>query len=178
MAANTSKMGKGVRLISWTTKGMNKAVKIGKVMTQLQHLKGDIIFLQETHLKTSDVQRIKMAMMSHVFHSKFSAKARGAAIIISKNIQFEPIQVNEDVNSRYIMVSGLLQNLPVVLVSIYAPNWDDEQFFINLFAKIPNSDIHHILIGGNFNLVQDTSLDRSSSKQISLSNSAKVVLNC
>lgn len=56
MAANTSKMGKGVHLISWNTKGMNKAVKIGKVMAQLQHLKGDIIFLQETHLKTSDVQ--------------------------------------------------------------------------------------------------------------------------
>ncbi len=116
--------------------------------------------------------------MSHVFHSKFSAKARGAAIIISINIQFEPIQVIEDVNGRYVMVSGLLQNLPVVLVSIYAPNWDDKQFFINLFAKIPNSDTHHILIGGDFNLVQDTSLERSSSKQISLSNSAKVVLNC
>ncbi len=70
---------------------MNKAVKIGKVMMQMQHLKGDIIFLQETHLKTSDVQRIKRVWMSHVFHSKFSAKAGGAAIIISKNIQFESI---------------------------------------------------------------------------------------
>lgn len=116
--------------------------------------------------------------MSHVFHSKFSAKARGAAIIISKNILFEPVQVIEDANGRYVMVSGLLQNLPVVLVSIYAPNWDNEQFFINLFAKIPNTDTRHILIGGDFNLVQDTSLDRSSPKQISLSNSAKAVLNC
>ncbi len=140
-------MGKGVCLISWNTKGMNKAVKIRKVMMQMQHLKGDIIFLQETHLKTSDVQRIKRAWMSHVFHSKFSAKARGAAIIISKNIQFESIQVIEDVNGRYVMVSGLLQNLPEVLVSIYALNWDDEQFFLKLFAKIPNSDTHHILIG-------------------------------
>lgn len=66
MAANTSKMGKGVCVISWNTKGMNKAVKIGKVMTQLQNLKGDIIFLQETHLKTLDIQRIKRAWMRHV----------------------------------------------------------------------------------------------------------------
>lgn len=157
---------------------MNKAIKIGKVMTQLQHLKGDIIFLQETHLKTSDIQRIKKPWMSHVFHSKFSARARGVAIIITKNILFEPTHIIEDVNGRYVIVSGLLQNLSVILISIYAPNWDDEKFFINLFAKIPNSDNHHILMGGDFNLVQDTILDRSSSKQINLSNSAKVVFNC
>lgn len=90
MAPDISKIGKGLCLISWNTKGMNKAVKIDKVMKQLQHLKGDNIFLQETHLKTLGVQRIKRAWMSHVFHSKFSAKARGAAIIVSKNILFEP----------------------------------------------------------------------------------------
>jgi len=154
---------------------MNKAIKIGKVMTQLKHLEGDIIFLQETNLKTSDIQRIKTPWMSHVFHSKFSSKARGAAIIITKNILFEPAHIIEDVSGRYVIVSGLLQNLSVVLVSIYAPNWDYDQFFINLFAKIPNSDNHHILIGGDFNLAQDTILDRSSSKLINLSNAAKVV---
>ena len=51
--------GRGVRLISWNTKGMNNATKIDKVMTRLQHLNGDIIFLQETHLKSSDTLRIK-----------------------------------------------------------------------------------------------------------------------
>lgn len=176
--ANTAKGGKDIRLISWNTKGLNKAVKIGKVLTQLRHLKGDVIFLQETHLETTNVQRIKRAWMSHVFHSKFSGKARGAAIIISKNTQFEPTKVIEDTNGRYVLVSGWLQSFPVILVSIYAPNWDNEQFFINLFAKIPNSDTHHILIGGDFNFVQDTVLDRSSPKQISLSKSAKVVRNC
>jgi len=106
---------------------MNKAIKIGKVMTQLKHLEGDIIFLQETNLKTSDIQRIKKPWMSHVFHSKFSSKARGAAIIITKNILFKPAHITEDVSGRYVIVSGLLQNLSVVLVSIYAPNWDDDQ---------------------------------------------------
>lgn len=52
----------------------------------------------------------------------------------------------------------MLQNLPIVLVSTYASNWDDEQFFINLLAKIPISNNHHIFIGGDCNLAQDTNL--------------------
>lgn len=73
--------GRGIGLICWNSKGMNNAIKIGKVLTRLRHLKGDIVFLHETHLKTSDTLCIKRAWMSHLFHSKSSAKARGAAII-------------------------------------------------------------------------------------------------
>ena len=59
MANAVKTTGSGVRLISWNTNGMNNTVKIGKVLTRLQQLKGDVMFLQETHLKTSDTPRIK-----------------------------------------------------------------------------------------------------------------------
>lgn len=70
-----------------------------------------------------------------MFHAKFSARARGVATTITKNILFEQTDIIKDVNGRYVIIAGLLQNLSVILISIYAPNWDDEQFFINLFAK-------------------------------------------
>ena len=175
MVSTMTTTGRGVRLISWNTKGMNKATKIGKVMVQLQHLNGDIIFLQETHLKTSDTLCIKKAWMSHLFHSKFSQRARGVAIIIRKNVRFELTTSLLDPNGRYVIVSGRLQNTPVILASIYAPNWDDDQFLVNLFAQIPNADDHHIIMAGDWNLVQDVSLDRSSHTQSTLSKSAKVV---
>lgn len=143
------------------------AIKIGKVLTQLQHLKGDVMFLQETHLRTSDTTRIKRAWMSHLFHSKFTEKARGAAIIIHKRIMFEPTNVILDTEGRYVMVSGTLQNVSVVLISVYAPTWDDDEFFIRLFAKIPNADSHRIIMGGDFNLVQDATLDKSFPSQTS-----------
>lgn len=117
--ANAVKTGCEVCLISWNTKGMNNAIKIGKVLTHLQHLKGDVMFLQETHLKTSDTLRIKRAWMSHLFHSK----VRGAAIIIHKRVLFEPTNVILDTRYRHVIVSGILQNTPVVLVSVYAPTF-------------------------------------------------------
>lgn len=115
--------------------------------------------------------------MSHLFHSKFSHKARGAAIIIHKNVRFELTNSISDPNGRYVIVSPTLQNTPVILASIYAPNWDDGNFFVNLFAQIPNADNHRIIMAGDWNLVQDVSLDRSSLTQATLSNSAKVVLH-
>ena len=107
------------------------------MISHLRQLKGDIYFLQETHLKTTEISRIKRPWMSHVFHSKFSARARGAAIIVSKNITFEPTKSIEDPSGRFVAVSGKLFDIPVILVSVYAPVWDDDKFITHLFSSLP-----------------------------------------
>ena len=98
-------------------------------MSYLQQLGGDIYFLQETHLKSSEISRLKRPWMSHIFHSKFSARARGAAIIIGKNVLFEPSNSIEDPNGRFVAVSGKLFDIPVT----YAPVWDDDRFIAHFF---------------------------------------------
>ncbi len=115
-----------LRLVFWNTKGVKNAIKASKILTHLQDLKADIMFLQETHLRTSDILCIKRAWMGHLFHSKFSQRARGAAIIIHKRVMFEPAETIIDSNGHFVMVSGKLCNTPVVLGSIYAPNWDND----------------------------------------------------
>lgn len=150
-------------LVSWNVKGVNSAIISSKILMHLRDLKADVIFLQETHLRTADIPRIKRAWMGHLFHSKFSQRARGAAIIIHKRVMFELTETIIDSNGHFVMVLGKLQNIPVILASIYAPNWDNDEFFVNFFSRLPKVDEHHIIIGGNFSLVQDVSLDRSSS---------------
>lgn len=117
-----------IRFISWNVKGANQPTKINKIISHLQDLKGDIVFMQETHLPTSQIMRLKRSRFSEVYHSKFSARARGAAILIQNNIPFEADDVITDLNGRFVIVSGTLCHTKVVLASIYAPNWDDEQF--------------------------------------------------
>ena len=166
---------RNIRFISWNVKGMNSAIKANKVVNHLQHLKGDLCFLQETHLRTSDISRIKKPWMGHVFHSKFSERARGAAIIIHRDIAFEPATSIVDPNGRYVIVSGNLQGAPVVLASLYAPTWDDDKFMSKFFSSIPNVNDHFIIVGGDFNQVQNTELDRSSSNRSTAAKSAKVL---
>lgn len=89
-------------------------------MTHLKLLRGDICFLQETHLCSSEVNRIKRPWIGHLFHSKFPAKARGAAILIHKNIPFELSNSIEDHNGRFVIIAGRLYNIPVI-ICVYAP---------------------------------------------------------
>ncbi len=67
--------------------------------------------------------------MGNLFHSKFSQRARGAAIIICKSVQFEPVTTISDSNGRFVIVTGKLYNTSVILASVYAPNWDNEDYY-------------------------------------------------
>lgn len=167
--------GKNLRFISWNLKGANQVVKRNKVMTHLKQLRGDIFFLQETHLCSSEVNRIKRPWIGHFFHSKFPVRARGAAILIHKNVPFELANSIEDPNGRFVIISGSLCGMPVVMACVYAPTWDDDKFISNFFSSLPKVDDHYLIIGGDFNMIQNPSLDRSSSNPQVLSKSAKVL---
>lgn len=165
--------GNNLRVVSWNVRGLGNATKIAKVMAHLQQLKGDIFFLQETHLRNREIMRLKRSWIGHIFHSRFNAKARGTAILIRNNIMFEQHKIIADTEGRYIIVFGKLQNSLAILACVYGPNWDDDTFVSRLFSSMPDIENYYLILGGDFNMIQDALLDRSSKKTISLSNAAK-----
>lgn len=52
----------------------------------------------------------------------------------------------------------------MVLVNIYAPNWDDVGFVQRLISQLPDLNTHLLILGGDFNCVMDPTLDRSKPK--------------
>jgi len=44
-------------------------------------------------------------------------------------------------------VSGVMEGAPVVLVNVYAPNWDDVDFMRRLLAVIPDLATHQLIMG-------------------------------
>lgn len=83
------------------------------------------------------------------------------AILINKRVQFIPSDTICDPNGHYVIVSGSLFQVPVVLVNVYAPNCDDVQFANSLLSLIPKLNTHHLLFAGDFNCVFNLQLDRS-----------------
>ncbi len=156
-------------------KGVGDATKTSRIMTHMQQLKRDIFFIQETHLRNREVPQLKKPWISHLFHSEFNQKARGTAILIHKNTQFEPHKTVTDPAGRFVIVSGKLHNTQVILASVYFPNWDDSSFVTKLFTSFPNIDNYNIILEGDFNFVQDPSLDRSSNKIVPLTKSVKTL---
>ena len=129
-------------LVSWNVRGLNHPVKRSKVFAHLKKLKADIVYLQETHLCQKDHTRLQRDGFSQIFHSKFQAKCRGAAILIRRQVQFVQSNIITDKNGRYVIVQGRLYNTPVVLACVYAPNWDNADFFKHFFSVLPDLNSH------------------------------------
>ncbi len=164
-----------INFVSWNVKGLGRPSKLNKVITHLDGLQDKIVFLQETRLNTSDHTKLRRRWVSQSFHSLFSSRAKGVAILIHKDIYFNPSDVLADRNGRYIIVFGLLFNTPMVLASIYAPNFDDDTFFTKFLSVLPNLHSSYLIIGGDFNLCLNLQIDRASKRGEILSKSAKII---
>ena len=117
-----------IRFISWNVKGLNGPVKRARIFNHLKYLKCDAAFLLETPLLVKYQVRFKKGWVGNLFYSNLNSKTCGTAILIHKKIQFNATTVFSDQQGQFVMVSGLLYHKPVVLVNIYAPNWDDDKF--------------------------------------------------
>lgn len=156
---------KNLTFSSWNVRGLNNPVKRGKVLSHLKTLTSDIMFLQETHLNNNSHSRLRAKWIGDIYHSTFSSKARGAAVLIRRGVPFLQKKTIADKEGRYIIVIGEIHNISITLVNIYAPNTDNPIFFQKVFALIPDISQTNLIIGGDFNTVLDTYLDRSSTKK-------------
>ena len=117
-----------IRFLSWNVKG---PVKRTRIFLQLKRLNPDVVFLQETHLRVSDHSRLRSNWVNQYFHSNFNSRSRGVAILINKRRNLVILDVKVDTYGRYVIVTGTIYQTPVILVNIYAPNWDDPDFANN-----------------------------------------------
>ena len=75
---------------------------------------------QETHLKTSDIYRLKMKGWKKIFHTKRDQKKAGERILISDKKDFKIKAVKRDKEGHYIMIKRSLQE-DTAIINIYAP---------------------------------------------------------
>lgn len=122
----------------------------------------------------ADQIRLTGGWIGQTFHSSFNSKTRGAAIIIRKNIPFVMSNIDSDPMRRYIIVMGRWA-LPIILMNIYAPNWDNNTLFTHTIYRISNTNTHHLILGGDINCVLSPKLDRSSSRLCPESKSSQTV---
>lgn len=177
MGSKTVLGGSEVHFISWNVRGLNGPVKRTRVFSHLKRLNTEIAFLQETHLRSQDHSLLRKTWVGQAYHSNFSCRARGTAILIHKKILFTASEIISDPQGRYIIVAGHLFHTPVALVNVYAPNWDDPDFFKKILTLLPNLNTHLLVFGGDMNCVIDTTLDRSNPKTTQMSKMSRELSN-
>lgn len=164
-----------VRFLSWNVKGVNGPVKRTKIFSHLKRFDTDIAFLQETHLRNRDHFRLRQSWVGNIFHSNFDSKSRGVAILVNKRVNFSIFKTILDKNGRFLIVVGTLYSYSVLLVNIYALNFDDPNFMDTLFSNLPCLDTHLLIIEGDLNCVMAPSLGRSSPRTLTQSAMSKSI---
>ena len=81
-------------------------------------------------------------------------------ILFSQKLNYSIEETIADTNGRYILVKVKILGEEYILCNIYAPNKDDPLFFKSLFEQLENFADSRLIIGGDFNLVQDINLDK------------------
>lgn len=146
-------------VVSYNVHGLNPPIKRKSVFNQLKKMQCSIALLQETHLSESEHIKLRREWVNLVY-SASNGKKRGVAILINRNLAFNAEKVIQDKSGQYVMVVGIAGGTEVSILNVYAPNEYDPVFFREIANIIAGNSKGVLIIGGDFNAVQDGKLDR------------------
>ena len=79
--------------------------------------------------------------------------------MVDRSTLFIASEAIADPKGRYVIGTVKLFPIPLVLASVYAPNWDDSHSISTFLSAIPNLDSHSLILGGDFNCTTFPVLD-------------------
>lgn len=166
-----------INIASYNLRGIQTELKRRKAFNHFHEKKHDIILLQETH-STRSVERVwRNEWGNQIVFSHYNSRARGVAIMFRKSLNYTIIQKIICNDGRYIIIEIEIDGLTCVIVNVYAPNEDNDIFFVNLFQIIKKFANPYKIYGGDFNVVLDPLLDHVGSDDYDKPKSRQVILN-
>ena len=85
--------GSYLSIITLNVNGLNAPIKRQRLAEWMRKQDPYICCLQETHLKTRDIYRLKVKGWKNIFHANRDQKKAGVAILISDKIDFKTTAV-------------------------------------------------------------------------------------
>lgn len=154
-------MGPPLKIISLNVNGIRNFLKCQNILLWLVTLNFDVVFLQETHFSSSfDCNSISQLWEGSSFFSFGSNYSCGTAILVQKNLASAILSSSSDINGRWVRVSLEINDSPIQLLNVYAPNTISARadFFSSLTGIIKGGV--STILGGDFNCVEDSFLDK------------------
>ena len=160
-------MGSYLSIITLKVNGLDAPTKRQRVAEWIQKQYSYIGCLQEIHLKTRDIYRLKVKGCKEIFHANGEQKKAEVAILISDKINFEIKAVKRDKEGYYIMIKGSIQEEDITVINIYAPNIAIVAQYVRQMLTSMKGEINsNIIIVEDFNTTL-TPMDRSTKQKIS-----------
>ena len=158
-------MSESVKLLSVNVRSLSNFKKRRAIFTWCRKRNADFIFLQETHLTIEHEMSWKHEWGAEIISAPGTSDARGVAVLFKRGVDYKIHSKLLDPEGRYIILKAEIQEKPVVLINVYAPNKNTELtlFFTNLLNLLQNESLdsqENIIIGGDWNCPLDPALDK------------------
>ena len=164
-----------LKILTLNCRGLNGLQKRRDVLNYFKK-KFSIYFLQDTHFTSNDLDLVQTIWGYEVFISPGRSDARGTAILFNNNFEFKILSEHTD-RVGNLKLEILIENkYNVLLLNIYGQTRDDPDFYKIIDGIINNFQGDFVILGGDFNLIQDDKLDLSNYKTINNPKSRDAVL--
>ena len=171
-----SMIGNTLKVLSANCQGLQNLSKRTDVLSYFKTKNPNILCLQDTHWTDNDRQNVKKLWGYDIFLNGMKSNARGVAILLNKNFEYEVVESNYDDEGNYLYVQLKIDNEFFNIVTIYGPNKDDPLFYTKVKSLLQNNTAYTIICG-YFNLVLDPTKDTYNYKHINNPKARLSVLN-
>ncbi|MCG7878665.1 MAG: reverse transcriptase domain-containing protein [Candidatus Thiodiazotropha endolucinida] len=166
-----------IKIASTNCRGLGDYSKRKDVFNYLRDKKIGIYCLQDTHFTTALEPYIRSEWGGEVIFNSFTSNARGVCILFSNSIQYKLFRTRTDERGNMLILDLEIEGKRFTLANIYGPNDDSPNFFLKVQDIIEEYDNDHVIICGDFNLVQNQDLDTVNYINVNNPNAKETVLN-
>ena len=165
----------GTHIVTINTRGLGNKHKRWQMFEWLKNLNSSIYLLQETHTTKQHDKVWKTEWKGELFLSGNKSNSLGVGILINpkSNITFK--MCYEIVEGRLIAAEIENNNTPLIIVHVYGTNNDGDTIFKQLQTFITKNNDKNIIIGGDFNAVIQTQLDKKNGRNDTSSKCRKAI---
>ena len=148
-----------VKVVSMNCQGLADPRKRRDVFHYLREKSYSIYLLQDTHFDPKLENCIRAEWGYKCYFASYNSNSRGVSILFNNNFEFSVNKVYKDIAGNYIFATVRMMDKEFVIVSLYGPNRDNPEFYAELEERISEVRFENLIIGGDWNLVLDFTLD-------------------
>ena len=141
-------------------RGLGDRLKRREMFDWLRRKKFSIYMLQEVHCSEITIPSWSAEWGYKTIFSCCNSAKGGVAILFNNNFDFQLQRTYVDPNGRFIICDITLDKKCVTIATLYAPNEEDPNFFLNFFDHLNDFECDDVIIGRDFNLVLNLDIDK------------------
>ena len=151
----------GITFATFNVNGASRYEKQKDIFDYIRKKHLDIIFLQETHVKSQSENYLRSLWGYNCFVCGNSNASKGVAILFKNTFSYKIHNVIKDeINGSFLILDLSIFDEKFTLANVYGPSdRDNPDFFVQLFEIIERVGNRQVMAAGDWNVLLDPTLD-------------------